>query len=139
LTCPKGDELTVEVVRASSKITGKVAGGKPKIEVHIFAEENVGEVQCELDLTKSETIEQLEAIAEKKLKKIITASIRKAQKHKADIFGFGEAIEDADPKAWLGMKKDWGSRFAELDVSVHTDVEIRRLGTTNNSLLEKRK
>ncbi|WP_246132103.1 Ger(x)C family spore germination protein [Paenibacillus hemerocallicola] len=139
LTCPKGDELTVEVVRASSKVTGKVAGGKPKIEVHIFAEENVGEVQCEVDLTKTETIEQLEALAEQKLKKIITASIRKAQKHKADIFGFGEAIEDADPKAWLDMKRDWGSRFAELDVSVRTDVEIRRLGTTNNSLLEKRK
>lgn len=139
LTCPKGEELTVEVVRADSKVTGKVVDGKPTVEVYIFAEENVGEVQCEVDLTKSETIAQLEALAEKKLKKIITASIRKAQKREADIFGFGEAIEDADPKAWLDMKQEWGSRFAEMDVSVRTKVEIRRLGTTNNSLLEKRK
>jgi spore germination protein KC len=138
LQCPKGGTLAVEVVRTKSKIKGAVADGKPKITVDLHVEENIGEVQCKIDVTKTESIVQVEEIAKNLLKKIMEAAIRKAQKNKADIFGFGEAIEDADPAAWSEMKKDWAQLFADLEVSLNINVQIRRIGTTSNSLLERK-
>ncbi|MGG1516335.1 Ger(x)C family spore germination protein [Paenibacillus oryzisoli] len=138
MACPQGGKIAVEVVRTKSNIKGEVVRGKPKITVSLYSEENVGEVQCKIDLTKPETILQLEQLAVEKLTNILEATIQKAKKNKADIFGFGEAIEDVNPGAWKVFRKDWDQYFADLEVSVHVDVQIRRLGTTNNSLLERK-
>lgn len=134
LSCPQGGDIALEVVRASSRIKGFVVEGRPRIEIELLAEENVGEVQCEIDPSDPETIGQLEDMAEQKLKQIVLDSIRKAQKHEADIFRFGEAIEDAEPRGWLKLEPDWPARFAEMDVEVRVDVQIRRLGTTNSPI-----
>ncbi|MFK7691837.1 Ger(x)C family spore germination protein [Paenibacillus sp. HJGM_3] len=133
LTCPEGGTVGVEVIRTKSKVKGKVRNGKPQISVDLFVEQDIGEVKCKLDLSKEETIRQLEKISVQKLKDILEAAIRKAQKNKADIFGFGEAIEDADPRTWLRIKDDWDRYFGELDVTVHVDAPIRRTGTISNS------
>jgi spore germination protein KC len=137
MACPQGGTLAVDVVRTKSRIQGEVVRGKPKISVYLFSEEDVGEVQCKIDLTKTETIRQLEELAVEKLTNIMEASIQKAKKNNADIFGFGEAIEDVDPGLWKAISKDWDKYFADLEVSVHVDVQIRRLGTINNAFLEK--
>lgn len=138
LTCPEGGVMAIEVDRTESKITGKVVDGKPEITVDLFAEENVGEIQCRIDLTKMESIAQLEKIGTEKLTAILQSTIRKAKKNKADIFGFGEAIEDVDPKAWLDLKEDWDRHFADMKVTVRVETQIRRLGTISNSMLERK-
>ncbi|CAG7646894.1 Ger(x)C family spore germination protein [Paenibacillus allorhizosphaerae] len=137
LSCPRGGAIAVEVIRTKSKIKGKVEHGIPKITIDLYVEQDIAEVLCSMDVTKTETIDQLENISKKTLAHIVQSAITVAKKNKADIFGFGEAIEDADPKAWTEMKKDWDRRFADLDVEVRVEVQIRRLGTTNNSLMEE--
>ncbi|MFE5321738.1 Ger(x)C family spore germination protein [Paenibacillus sp. NPDC056579] len=132
--CPQGGTVGRDVVRTKAKIKGKVINGVPKITVDLFLEEDISESTCSIDLTKPEILEQLERDGEKKLREIMTAAIRKAQKNKADIFGFGNAIEDTDPKAWLRLKPDWDQYFADLDVTVRPTLEIRRLGTTTNPI-----
>jgi spore germination protein KC len=135
LTCPGGGNLAVEGTRTKSKIKGKVVEGKPEISIQFSIEQNIGEVQCKIDLTKSENINLIEELAKEKLTKVMEAAVHKAQDNKADIFGFGEAIEDANPKYWLKIRKDWDKYFADLKVTFNVDVQIRRLGTTNNSIV----
>ncbi|MDF2960618.1 MAG: spore gernimation protein GerC [Paenibacillus sp.] len=138
LTCPDGGMLAVEVDRTQSKVKGKLVRGTPQITVELSVEQNISEVQCSIDLTKLETISELEKISSATLKEIMMSAIRKAQKNGTDIFGFGEAVEDADPRSWLKIREDWDQYFKGLKVAVKVDVQIRRLGTTTNALPERK-
>jgi spore germination protein KC len=135
--CPQGGSVAVDVIRTHTKIKGKVVEGKPKIFVDLYVEQDVGEVQCNIELTKTENVQLLEELGEKKLKESMEKAIKKAKKNNADIFGFGDVIEDTDPKSWTKLKKDWDTLFSDLEVEVKVDVQNRRLGTTNNSKLER--
>lgn len=137
LNCPKGETLSVEVIRTNTKIKGHIVNGKPEINISLFMEENISEVQCQIDLLDPNTIHELEQISKTMLKQIMTSAIKKAKQNKADIFGFGEAIEDVSPKTWLKVKSDWENEFSKLKVNIDTDVHIRGLGTTNNSIIER--
>lgn len=135
--CPGNDRLIVEIIRSKSKVSGKIINGKPKIDINIFAEANIGEVACKIDLTKPETIRKLEKSVDKVNVDILHTSIKKAQELGVDIYGFGEAIHRADPKAWRTLKKDWNNHFKELEVQVHSNIKIRRTGVSNESFINK--
>lgn len=137
LTCPQGEILSIEVIRTNTKVKGHVVNGKPEINIRLFMEENISEVHCKIDLLDPNTIHELEQITETKLKQLMTSAIKKAKQNKTDIFGFGDAIEDASPKTWLKVKSDWENEFSKLKVNIDTDVHIRGLGTTNNSIIER--
>ncbi|MBD2867349.1 Ger(x)C family spore germination protein [Paenibacillus arenilitoris] len=137
IACPGGGTAALDITRSESKVKGKVARGQPSIHIDLFVEQNIGEVRCEVDLMKEANIQALEEIAEEKLTQMMKAAIRKAKKNKADIFGFGEKIEDADPKSWRKLKKDWDDYFSRLDVSIQVNAKFRRMGTTSNSLLDR--
>ncbi|MGM0880392.1 MAG: Ger(x)C family spore germination protein [Bacillota bacterium] len=138
LGCPEGGKIAVEVMKSKTKIKGKVNNGKPQIDIEVRLEENVGEVECEIDLTKRKTIEDLEKSAEKKVASIMLDAIHTVQKKfKVDIFGFGEEIHRADPAAWKRLKQNWDEQFTHLDINVKTDVQIRRIGTVSNSFHKK--
>ncbi|MBT2618876.1 MULTISPECIES: Ger(x)C family spore germination protein [unclassified Bacillus (in: firmicutes)] len=140
VSCPNGGTAAIQVIRAKADVKGKVESGKPKVDVNIRAEGNVGEVECHLDLTKPKSIEQLEKAYEKKVIQQMGNAIQSVQEQKkVDIFGFGEAIYRAEPKAWEQLKKDWDNEFQDLSVDVKYDLQIRRVGTVGNSFLEKLK
>lgn len=140
ISLPNGEKLALEVLRTKSEVKGNIVNGKPEISVELHSEDNVGDVEGELDLTKAETINELETLANKQLKKTIEKIINKAQKkYKADIFGFGEAMYRAAPKEWTKMKTEWDQDFVELPVHVMVDVKIRRTGTVTDSFLNKLK
>ncbi|KRF41838.1 Ger(x)C family spore germination protein [Paenibacillus sp. Soil787] len=137
MNCPAGGILAVEVVRTKTRIKGRVESGKPQIDIDVFLEQNVSEVQCKIDLLDPQSIEELEKATKIEVKSIIESAIQKAKKFDADIFGFGEAIYRADPKYWNENKDNWKEQFLDLPVHVNTDVKIRRLGTVNDSLKQK--
>ncbi|BAU26706.1 spore germination protein KC [Aneurinibacillus soli] len=136
--CAKGGRVTNEVIRTKTDMKGKVENGKPEIEIVVFIEENIGEVQCNIDLSKPKTIREIEKKGEKKTKELIESAIKAAQKkYKSDIFGFGEAIHRADPKLWKQLEKNWDEEFSNLAVHVKADVKVRRTGTTGNSFINQ--
>lgn len=138
IKCPKGGILGLEVIRSQTKIKGKVVNGQPEITVQTRAEDNVGEVECKVDLTDPNVIAELEKAAEKEFDQLLTSTIDFVQKkYQVDIFGFGAAIHRADAKAWKKMKKDWETKyFPKLKVHIETDVHIRRLGKSSNPLTQ---
>lgn len=138
VSCPGGGTLSFEIIRTKAKMKGKTDGGKPEVTVELFAEGNVADVECEVDLTKPSTIDDLEKRAEKEIKDELQAAVNIAQKkYKADIFGFGEAVRRSDPRTWRQLKSDWEKEFADLPVKLNVDVKIRRLGTVTDSFLDK--
>jgi spore germination protein KC len=137
ISCPKGGEAVIEVFRLESEVKGKVINGNPKVDVDVQVEGNIGSVECQIDLTKLETIAALEKTYEKEVKESMKQSIKTAQEqYKTDIFGFGQAIHRSNPKEWKTLKKKWDQEFVDLPVNVKVHAEIRRIGTLNNSMLD---
>jgi spore germination protein KC len=137
--CEEKGELIVEIIRSKTKIKGKVVNGKPKIDIFVSSEGNIGEVSCHVDLTKPKVITQLEKNTNKVNTDVIKTSINKAKELGVDVFGFGEVIHRADPKAWKSLKKNWDQEFVQVPVTVHSNFKIRRTGAVNQSFLQQEK
>jgi spore germination protein KC len=128
------EAIGIEIVRAKTGVTAEVLAGKPIIHIHIRQEGYVGEVECSIDLTKKEEITKLEQEWVRETKKQVMETVKVAQSEKSDIFGFGEAVNRANPKEWEKMKKEWDKAFAESRVDVKVDAFIRLPGKRNNPL-----
>ncbi|QNK57305.1 Ger(x)C family spore germination protein [Paenibacillus sp. PAMC21692] len=138
--CPDGGIATGEIIRSATKVKGKMIEGVPHIYIDVRSELNVAEVQCSLDLTRTQTISELEQLANANVKGFIDRTIKTMQtKYKVDIFGFGETIRRADPKTWRTLKHNWDEMFPKVQTHVSVEVKIRRLGTVNNSFIEEMK
>ncbi|WP_445506692.1 Ger(x)C family spore germination protein [Niallia sp. 03190] len=134
IACPKGGNITFEVIRSKTDVKGSVKKGSPQINVSTSLEANVGSVECKIDLMKTKTIADLEKKSEERLKLVMEQAIYKAQKeYGVDIFGFGEEIHRTNPKLWKKIEENWDEKFVDLPVHVKTDVKIRRVGTVGES------
>jgi spore germination protein KC len=131
--CPKEDGVfATEVFRAHSDIIPLMKDGQPAIKVETWVEANLGEVECELDLSKASTIKELEGIVEKQGKELIEGGIRHVQENfGADIYGFGAALHRKYPKQWAEWREHWEELFRKLPVEVKVTVKIRRIGKSN--------
>jgi hypothetical protein len=55
--------------------------------------------------------------------------MEKAQKKlKSDILGFGNALNQEDPKTWNKVKKDWKERFTEVPYTVNVNFSVKTTG-----------
>ncbi|MGM0876085.1 MAG: Ger(x)C family spore germination protein [Bacillota bacterium] len=127
-------KISIETIRSKTKVKGKIEKGKPKIDINVTTEGNVGDVQCKIDLSKPEKIKELGEKYETDIKDQMEVAIKRMQEdYQSDIFGFGEAIHRADPKAWKRLETNWDQEFAKLEVNVKVEGNIRRLGTITES------
>ncbi|MGE7624948.1 Ger(x)C family spore germination protein [Viridibacillus sp. NPDC096237] len=140
MSCPKGGNLSTEIIKSKTKVKGKIINGSPSIDVTINVDQNIGEVECDIDLSKIKTIHMINKSTSKLIKEKIKKTLDSIQKkYRADVVGFGDAIHRADPKEWKKIKGNWESLFPELKVNVKVKVNTRGLGTVQNSLLYKTK
>lgn len=136
--CTDNGKLSVELIRTKAKVKVNIQNGKPKIDIEVWGEANIGDVECKIDLSKTESIYEVEKKISEEIISVMEAAVKKAQNDlKSDIFGFGEAIHRADPKAWENLKKDWDTEFETLEVSMKVDIRIRREGTITKSTQHK--
>lgn len=137
VACPDGGTLVLDISSFESKMKGSVQDGVPYIDLYTNSELNIGEVLCKWDISKSETLEEVEEAGKAKLQEIIMASISKAKKLKTDVFGFGEEIHRSNPKEWKKMEQNWHDKiFPELEVRMHMKYKIRRTGTVTKTYLK---
>jgi spore germination protein KC len=139
IPCEKKGELVVEIIRSKTKIKGRVVNGKPKIDILVSSEANIGEVSCHVDLTKPDAITQLEKNTDKVNVDTVKNAINKAKELGVDVFGFGEVIHRTDPKAWKSLKNNWDEEFVQVPVTIHSEFKIRRTGAVNQSFLQQEK
>ncbi|KON88045.1 spore gernimation protein GerC [Sporosarcina globispora] len=139
--CRDQGKAGIEIVRSNGEIKAQVNNEIPKGTITVQAEGNVGEVECRsLDLTKANTLTQLEKKVEEDIKTKIEKTVSAAkEKYESDLFGFGEALHRSHPDYWKKAKKEWAHRFAEMPVEVKVNVTIRGVGTIVDSPLNKMK
>ncbi|WP_071392984.1 Ger(x)C family spore germination protein [Bacillus tuaregi] len=133
-------KISIETIRSKTDVKGKVKNGKPQIDLTVTSEGNIGEVMCNVDLLNPDHIKQIESDykleIEDKLKKVI---YRAQNELHSDIFGFGEVIHRDDPVSWKKLKANWNQEFKNVEVTIHVNAEIRRLGTISESLQNQNK
>ncbi|WP_417898548.1 Ger(x)C family spore germination protein [Bacillus haimaensis] len=138
--CPGGEEgyVSIELLRTSQKRKSKVKSNRPNVKVTLKAEGNIGEISCPVDLTKQNSIKELERLTEKDIKDVMIQSINAAQKeYGLDVFGFGLDIHRSDPKYWKSVKNTWDEQFSTMTVNVEVDVSIRKFGKRANSFIKE--
>ncbi|WP_284036887.1 Ger(x)C family spore germination protein [Neobacillus sp. 114] len=135
--CPEKGVAGIKLIHTKTELKTKVSGSKPKGNIKITADGKLADVYCKtLDLSKPETISQLERKAEKKMKDNILKALHASQKkYKLDPFGFGEAARRDNPDYWHSVKNDWQQIFGKMPVNVEVTVKIHDVGMIKNSPL----
>jgi spore germination protein KC len=134
IPCEDGGIIALEVKKAKTELQSNIKSGKPSITIKTNIEADLGEIQCDMDLTKMSIIKQIEEDAGKQVQTLMEHSITKAKEEfKSDIFGFGEAIHRQHPKAWKKIKGNWEETFPDLEISFDINYDIRRLGTISDT------
>ncbi|MBI0577112.1 Ger(x)C family spore germination protein [Neobacillus cucumis] len=124
----KKGAISYAPIRSKTNVSAVFKNGRPVINVKLENEGWISEANLAIDLTKPEVINKINQEVEKEIKKQVESSIRAVQKHKSDIFGFGEVIHRRYPLQWSKIKGDWNNQFANLEVHVKVDSFIRREG-----------
>ncbi|MGM7719251.1 Ger(x)C family spore germination protein [Metabacillus sp. Hm71] len=127
--------VSIEIREARSNIKPEIKGNEISFNVEIKTSGALVEQQGEGTLkTRKEQydyLNQLEKELEKKIEQEINNVIEKAQKDlKADIFGFGNALNKKNPKKWKEVKDKWmEDQFsnAAVKVKVKADIGTREL------------
>lgn len=127
------EDVSFEMTRASSSFKIKSEGGKLKVKMKVFVEGDLGEHQGLEEIAAAEKIPELEKKFNAALRSEITAAIKKAQQFKADIFGFGQALERSDPKMFKELRKDWPEHFAGAEVTLEIKAHVRRTGLISDT------
>lgn len=128
---PDGAPVSLEILRAKTRVTPRLENGEPIIRVEVREEGNLAEETGTADLTGLAAVSFLEDRAAEAIRQEIAAALRRAQALHTDIFGFGEALRRKYPDAWDGMKDDWDARFQTLKVELSIDTNIRLIGRIN--------
>jgi len=123
--------VSLEIIRASSKVRLEMADGKLLITIEVKEEGNLAEQMSHVDLTKPDTFAELEKRQAAAIREEINAALDKAQKEwGVDIFKFGEEVHRKLPRDWKELKKKWAEEFKNVEVKIEVEAKLRRIGMT---------
>ncbi len=126
---PDGNgKVSLEIVRASSKITPEIKDGKIHIKVKITEEGNLGSQSSLENYALPRAVESLEKMKAAAIRSEVLAVLKKARKLNTDIFGFGDSVYKKYPKLWQELETRWDEIFPQIEVEVAVEAKLRRLG-----------
>ncbi|MEK3886499.1 Ger(x)C family spore germination protein [Bacillus sp. FSL K6-3431] len=126
------EKVLVRAERRKSKMKTTIKDGKPVIRIKIRYESEIEEKENhKIKLNDPKIIQQIEKQATKDTTKSLVNLIKKMQKEKSDIFGFGEHIRAKHPAYWrkvVKTKENWRNIYKDVEVHIEMDTHIRRVG-----------
>jgi spore germination protein KC len=127
----------VGALQTSTSRKVKIENGKPHIYLHVKATCNVQESESLDDLSKEETIKELEQKAEDRIIYRMQSAVEHInERFNADIMGFGESIYRSKPKAWVRLKEEYGDDYLKsLVIHYKATVRINRIGLIDKSII----
>ncbi|WP_318619215.1 Ger(x)C family spore germination protein [Priestia megaterium] len=132
----KKEAIAYQTVRQKTSVSAKVKNGKPYISVHTRVEGDIGDMEVPVDITNPKVITKIEQSLRKEIKKELETAIKRAQKNKTDILGFGEVVHRTRPNQFKKLKTEWNDvYFPKLDVDITVEAYVRRAGLRNKSFL----
>ena len=133
-----GKLVIIEGLQTTTKRKVKMIDGQPHIFLNVEALCNVEEVEGADKLDSDSYIKYLEAESEDRITARMKEAVEKINnEYNVDIFGFGQSIYRASPKAWAKLQEHNKDGYLKsLPVHYKVDVTINRVGTIDNSFLD---
>lgn len=128
IQCKKETYDSLNVTRVKTKTDIKMKKGVPNIHVKVKAIGHIDEVLCDDDFDKAKTLNKYEKLSEKVVREMILDGLTQTKNLGGDVFGFGEKLHIADPKAFQKHQKDWNKVFQKAKFKVTVDVQINNVG-----------
>jgi spore germination protein KC len=146
----KGDQISANlpggkgnvgltVKKSKIKIDVVPKGERYKLLVHIKAGGDLLENNTKLDVTQAKNIAIIEKALENQVEHDIKLLLRKIQRYRSDIIGFGSLLERKQPQMWRKVGKQWDMYFSAAEVSVSVELNIDNTGLIGPSLQLKEK
>ncbi|MFB5661519.1 Ger(x)C family spore germination protein [Alteribacillus sp. HJP-4] len=139
VACPGGKKgkISVELENTEASITTHMEKGVPQTTVTINGTGSVADVECDVNLTENQTIEEIESLVNAAITEKVELAVKKAQELHTDIFGFGELIWRSDPHTWKELKNDWDQEFENVDLHTQGNVTIKQTGRFFNPITDE--
>lgn len=126
--CKKEKYDSLELTRVKTKTNIKMKKGIPNINIKVKSIGHIDEVLCNDDFDKAKTLNKYEKLSEKVVREMILDGLSQAKNLGGDVFGFGDKLHIADPKAYHKYQKDWNKVFQKAKFKVSVDVQINNVG-----------
>ena len=132
--CPNEEgKMSLEIIRASSKIIPEIQEDKVHIQVKIKEEGHIGDQECPGELTSDDII-SIEEMKASVIRSEVLSAVEIAQDLNTDVFGFGDAVHRKYPKEWKELEKQWDEVFPEIEVEIIVEAKVRRSGILMKSI-----
>ncbi|MDR3551557.1 MAG: Ger(x)C family spore germination C-terminal domain-containing protein, partial [Clostridia bacterium] len=125
-----GGKLSMEITSSSSKISSKMKGDEPSIEIDVSFTTNVDELgTSSVILTNGAQVNELTLLQDNAVKKEISSAINISMRMDgADIYGFGMKFFENQPAAWRKISTKWATIIKTIPVTIHVTSTISRTG-----------
>ena len=90
-------------------------------------------------MTQAKNIAIIKKALENQVEHDMKLLLRKIQRYRSDIIGFGSLLERKQPQMWRKVGKQWDMYFSAAEVSVSVEINIDNTGLIGPSLQLKEK
>lgn len=123
-----GKELSLDIVKESSKIKPERDGNAMRAAIAIRAKVNLMESQTELDFTDAEALASLKEAMREKIAKQVNSAFERSKVLDSDVFGLGNYFYGKYPAFWRDIE-DKGTDYCQLmDISLNIVTSQGNIG-----------
>ena len=119
---------SIEILRSKTRIQPSYDGKQLRIRITVKPTGNIGELDSPPYPLNVQMYKTLEEKQDEIIKDEIQKLIEKAQKKKADIFGFEDFVHRAYPQEWKEWKGNWPEVFANTSIIVEVKSHLLQNG-----------
>ncbi|WP_426451369.1 Ger(x)C family spore germination protein [Paenibacillus sp. S-38] len=137
--CPGGTgKLGSEIIHSETQMKVRKEGETPVIVIEIQSEANVSDVECSVDLHKTQVIRELEQSISGEIRTMVEAAVKASQtKFNSDVYGFGDTVRRKEPELWSKLQGRWVEMYPTVPYEVRVETKLRRTGTMSQSFIEE--
>jgi spore germination protein KC len=126
--------VSLEIIKTSTQLKPEITEGKLSVTIEIKEEGNLAEQTSKADLTKPDTLAELENRQAVAIEEEIQIALNKAQTWGVDIFKFGEEFHRKYPREWPELEKNWEEEFPKIEISLEVTTKLNRVGLSATSV-----
>ena len=128
--------VIIDTTKINTKIKVDLINNGPKVKIKIESEAKIIECNGNINLEDHKTIEKLQKLSNKKIKKIINEGINLAKNNNSDVFGFGLKFYQKYPIYFKNNINNWDNIFKNLDIDINVKIILKNKVSSKNSLEE---
>ncbi len=126
-------EVSMEVIKSSTRIVPQMNDGKLKIAVEISETSNLKGATAPIKVLAPEIWNSMNRRQTEAIRIEVLKAVDKARRINADVFGFGDAVYKKYPREWKSMESQWDEIFPYLEVEVNVNSQLELSGMTFES------